>query len=40
MPCPGPVASTFQSYSGRNRSNAGVISTGSVNVWPSSSLRR
>ena len=27
MECPGPVASTFQSYSDRNASNAAVIST-------------
>ena len=39
MPCPGPVARTFQSYPGRNWSNVAVISVGSENVFPSSSDR-
>ena len=37
-PCPGPVASTFQSFSGRNASNVLVISIGLENDSPSSSL--
>ena len=39
IPWPGPVAITFQSYSSRKRSNVSVISTGSENVSPSSSVR-